>query len=191
MPTLDLSTLDTDDRRALEQLGARTTYETVVLIANGRKQGPAQTFAKQLYPSVWFQSARAYAERWGGRWGILSYRHGIIAPDTILEPYDEHPPTRRLDQKAWRNTLLEDPFWDTLAPATTNLIVLAGHPYRWVIRQAVFLRWGHALHAGYPLQHQSFGAQIQWMRAFSKPEADTDGVSRFFEAEDGRLIPFI
>src|SRR3546814_11212990 len=42
-----------------------------------------------LYASPWFQKARAYGERQGGAWFILSAKHGLIAPETVIAPYDE------------------------------------------------------------------------------------------------------
>ena len=37
--------------------------------------------ARDLYTSPWFQKARAYVERQGGQWFVLSAKHGLIAPD--------------------------------------------------------------------------------------------------------------
>src|SRR3546814_861850 len=38
--------------------------------------------ARDLYASPWFQKARAYVERQGGAWFILSAKHGLTAPET-------------------------------------------------------------------------------------------------------------
>src|SRR3546814_11920244 len=45
--------------------------------------------ARDLYASPWFQKARAYVERQGGAWFILSAKHGLIAPETVITPYYE------------------------------------------------------------------------------------------------------
>lgn len=45
--------------------------------------------ARDLYASPWFQKARAYVERQGGAWFILSAKHGLTAPETVIAPYDE------------------------------------------------------------------------------------------------------
>src|SRR3546814_2942975 len=45
--------------------------------------------ARDLYASPWFQKARAYVERQGGAWFILSAKHGLIAPETVIARYDE------------------------------------------------------------------------------------------------------
>jgi len=44
--------------------------------------------AKDLYDSVYFDAQRQYAKCVGDRWYILSAEHGLVHPETVLEPYD-------------------------------------------------------------------------------------------------------
>lgn len=44
--------------------------------------------AADLYTSPLFIKARSYAEASGHPWFILSARHGLVEPTTVLEPYD-------------------------------------------------------------------------------------------------------
>lgn len=44
--------------------------------------------AKELYKSNLWNYRRAYAERAGCAWYILSAKHGLLAPETVIEPYD-------------------------------------------------------------------------------------------------------
>ncbi len=44
--------------------------------------------AADLYRSDWFVKARAYVERTGARWFILSAAHGLVAPEALIAPYD-------------------------------------------------------------------------------------------------------
>lgn len=44
--------------------------------------------ARELYVSALFRRQRAYAEAVGVRWFVLSAQHGLVDPDTVLEPYD-------------------------------------------------------------------------------------------------------
>jgi hypothetical protein len=44
--------------------------------------------ARDLYISPWFRKARAYVERTGSPWLLLSAKHGLIAPGAVIEPYD-------------------------------------------------------------------------------------------------------
>lgn len=44
--------------------------------------------ARDLYNSELFRRRRAFAERSGRPWLILSALHGVVDPDTVLDPYD-------------------------------------------------------------------------------------------------------
>ena len=58
--------------------------------------------AKDLYSSARFRKARAYAERLGDPWFILSAEHGLVAPDEWLAPYERYlPDTPREYRRAW------------------------------------------------------------------------------------------
>lgn len=45
--------------------------------------------AKDLYDSTYFDVMRRYAEATQDNWRILSAKHGLIHPETVIEPYDE------------------------------------------------------------------------------------------------------
>ena len=52
--------------------------------------GPASsTTARQLYTSNWFCETSAYAEPVSDQSYILSASHALLAPDTVINPYDE------------------------------------------------------------------------------------------------------
>jgi hypothetical protein len=44
--------------------------------------------ARDLYTSPLFQARRAWVERSTDRWYILSAKHGLVSPSTVLDPYD-------------------------------------------------------------------------------------------------------
>lgn len=44
--------------------------------------------ARDLYTSALFRKERDYAERSRLRWYMLSAEHGLVAPETVLAPYD-------------------------------------------------------------------------------------------------------
>jgi hypothetical protein len=48
---------------------------------------PAQ--ARDLYTSPLFRGRRRYVERACDRWFVLSAKHVLVAPDTVLEPYGQ------------------------------------------------------------------------------------------------------
>jgi hypothetical protein len=63
--------------------------------------------AKDLYTSPLFRGRRAFVERSCARWFILSAKHGLVDPDTVLEPYDvtldSATPSER---RAWSDRVL-------------------------------------------------------------------------------------
>jgi len=92
--------------------------------------------ARDLYTSQLFRKASAYAEANSDLWFILSAKHGLVHPDTELEPYD-----MRLGHKGG------PPIWDwaqMVADQLGNavlaqnihpeLLVLAGEQYRTFLR---------------------------------------------------------
>ena len=115
--------------------------------------------ARELYVSPLFRAARAYAERqYGpGRWLILSALHGLVDPDTVLDPYDLG--LRQLsarEREAWGNRVaveLTDGF-----PAGTVLWFHAGALYRDAIAPVVAHR------VRYPLAGLGIGEQLAWYR---------------------------
>jgi Family of unknown function (DUF6884) len=46
--------------------------------------------AKDLYDSALWRKRRRYAESTGMPWAILSAEHGMVDPETILQPYDRY-----------------------------------------------------------------------------------------------------
>ena len=44
--------------------------------------------AEDLYTSTYFEKKRLYAETVGDEWMICSAKHGLVAPDEPLAPYD-------------------------------------------------------------------------------------------------------
>jgi len=61
---------------------------TLIQCTNAKRDEPAP--AKHLYDaSAYFCAMRRWARARGDPWYILSAKHGLVAPDTRLEPYDE------------------------------------------------------------------------------------------------------
>ena len=62
----------------------------IVLVACVKSKGTRPAAAKDLYISALFRKERAYAERAGVPWFILSAEHGLVAPDEWLAPYERY-----------------------------------------------------------------------------------------------------
>jgi len=73
----------------------------VVLVACGASKLDHPAPAKDLYTGQLFQKARAYAERVGAAWFILSAKYGVLHPERIVEPYDARVPTAKADRRRW------------------------------------------------------------------------------------------
>ena len=71
-------------------------------MACAKSKGLVPAAAKDLYSSSRFRKARAYAERLGDPWFILSAEHGLVAPDEWLAPYERYlPDTPREYRRVW------------------------------------------------------------------------------------------
>jgi hypothetical protein len=61
----------------------------IVLVSCSKSKLPTAAAAADLYgPSSTFRAARAYAERHGSAWYILSAKHGLVHPAQRLAPYE-------------------------------------------------------------------------------------------------------
>lgn len=63
--------------------------------------------SRDLYTSDLLRKEREYAERAGVPWFVLSAKHGLVAPDEELEPYDLHlTKTSAAYRDTWGSTVL-------------------------------------------------------------------------------------
>lgn len=70
------------------------------------KRGSAAP-AADLYTSALFHGRRRWVEPSCSRWYILSARHGLVAPDEMLDPYDETLTTKgSRERRAWADRVL-------------------------------------------------------------------------------------
>lgn len=79
----------------------------VILIGCVKRKLPTAAPAKDLYVSPLFRKGRAYAERAGVPWFVLSAQHGLVGPNDVLEPYDLRlGATSRQDRREWGERVL-------------------------------------------------------------------------------------
>lgn len=63
--------------------------------------------AQDLYTSPLFRGARRAVERSCDEWYILSAEHGLVAPDTVLAPYEKTLTTAsRSERRLWAQRVL-------------------------------------------------------------------------------------
>ncbi|MFE6967114.1 DUF6884 domain-containing protein [Agromyces sp. NPDC057679] len=124
--------------------------------AGQKLQRPAP--ARDLYVSQLFRKTSAYVERHCDAWYILSAKHGLVHPDTVLEPYN----VRLGDVKTgppvwgWAKNVTEQ-LNDTLADVDDpHLLVLAGEQYRTILRLT-------DLPFEVPMKGLGIGEQLGWL----------------------------
>jgi hypothetical protein len=113
------------------------TSHTVYLVACGATKADHAAPARDLYRGDLFKRARRYVEAIGARtvatfkdgaptWAILSAKHGLLEPETIVSPYDERLPSDWLRRRAWAGRVAQ-----ALGVAAGDRVVfLAGRDYR-------------------------------------------------------------
>nr|WP_319462729.1 DUF6884 domain-containing protein [Micromonospora sp. RTP1Z1] len=60
----------------------------IVLVGCTKTKASTASLARTLYQSPLFERRRRYAETRGRTWYVLSAEHGLVHPDSLLEPYD-------------------------------------------------------------------------------------------------------
>jgi hypothetical protein len=108
---------------------AQAQPRTIVLIGCAKKKQKTAAPAGELYTSTLFKKARAYAQRHGDDWRILSALHGLLDPSETVEPYNVtlNSYSKRERQQWAEGRVL--PSLTTLAPAGSRIIIVAGRAY--------------------------------------------------------------
>ncbi|ACB69111.1 conserved hypothetical protein (plasmid) [Burkholderia ambifaria MC40-6] len=118
--------------------------------------------AKDLYVSEWFCKAREYVESRSGIWYILSAKLGLVAPDQVVEPYDQTLNRMPIaERRAWAHRVRNQ--MDEQLPSgpseEVRCIVLAGSRYREFLMEYLNGRFVVEI----PMEHLAIGKQLQWL----------------------------
>jgi hypothetical protein len=73
--------------------------DRIALVACSKTKLPDPAPARDLYRGTLFRAARAWAETRCAAWWILSARHGLLAPDQVIAPYDDALDARSAQQR--------------------------------------------------------------------------------------------
>ena len=131
----------------------------IVLVACAAGKQRSDAPARDLYTSVLFRKARAWAEAHGDEWRILSALHGLVAPDHVLAPYDlALADLDRAARHAWAHRVLGD-LRATLHLGDT-VVFLAGRLYRADLAPALAAD-GHRIDV--PMEGLGIGQQLAWL----------------------------
>ena len=105
------------------------------------------------------RKARACIEALGCPWYILSAKHGLLEPSSIIDPYDETLKTMPVHRRRiWASGVIED-----LAPrlaGVDSVTLFAGMAYREFLAPE-FRGRGLKLHV--PMQGMGIGEQLSWL----------------------------
>jgi hypothetical protein len=101
---------------------------TFALVACSKTKLTHRAAAKELYTSSLFRKSRAYVERHGWRWYILSALHGVVDPDAVLSPYDKSlAKSGTSERRAWSAHTVKQ--LESLIAPRANIVLLAGQSY--------------------------------------------------------------
>lgn len=136
-----------------------TAHGTVCLVSCVKAKRPTLAAAKELYASNWFCLARRYVESLGCPWYILSAKHGLVAPNTVIDPYEETLNTMSVtERRAWSARVVEA--LEKQLPNASQIVVLAGARYRELLMDDLRRR---AAIVTVPLEGLRIGEQLRWL----------------------------
>ena len=93
-----------------------------------KKKGPEAAKAKDLYTSKLWKGYRAFAEKMGQHWKILSGEHGLVDPEDKLDPYEKDlTKAPAAERKAWAEKVAPQII---KAVKTKRITFLGGVKYR-------------------------------------------------------------
>lgn len=132
----------------------------VGLVACSEKKLAKAAPARALYQGQLFKASVAYCNLFADSWCVLSAKHGLVLPDTLLEPYNVSMRGRRRDEKfAWAKAVIVR--MRQLFPNDALVIILAGNDYRYPL-VPLLLHQGYNVHV--PLAGMGIGQQLGWLK---------------------------
>jgi hypothetical protein len=131
--------------------------KTVVLVGCGKSKLDHAAPAKDLYTSSLFKKARAYAEREGDAWAILSAKNFLVMPDEVIEPYEQEmgklDPDRRRQWQIHVNYSVRSRW----PQEDWRYVALVGELYK------IGFQWPSMLPTEYPLDGMMIGERLQFL----------------------------
>jgi hypothetical protein len=134
--------------------------DAIYLVSCVARKAATRRRAADLYQSDWFGKARAYVESTGSHWFILSAEHGLLHPDTLVDPYDTALAAMSvLERRQWGARVIAQ--LDELLGShfRGEIVFLAGRHYR-----APLLGYA-AARARVPMAGLGIGQQKAWLAA--------------------------
>lgn len=142
-----------------EELDIVQRRKTVFLVSCVSEKHDRPMPASELYCSSWFQKARAFVTRQEGEWFILSAKYGLVAPDQLIEPYDETLNEKTVaERREWSKKVVQE----LLIRCTpeSSVVFLAGEKYREFLLPAL-MEVGCSVKV--PMEGLGIGEQLHWL----------------------------
>ncbi len=134
------------------------TEQTIYLVSCVGKKQETAVQAKGLYVSEWFTRARAFVERAGRPWFILSAEFGLVAPEQIISPYNRTLNMMpRAERQAWAQQVCEQ--MGRSLPSGAHCVILAGQRYREFLIDYLARRYSVEV----PMKGLAIGKQLRWL----------------------------
>jgi hypothetical protein len=133
----------------------------IVLVGCGAKKLDRPAPAGELYIGTLFQAARAWAEKFGDRWYILSAMHAMVPPEQQLYPYNVSMADLDANRRAeWAGRVISMMEYEGLLVNSHTWTFLAGKAY---IEPLLPLLEG--LEIKTPLAGMGIGKRTAWLQA--------------------------
>lgn len=143
--------------------------------------------AKDLYTSDYFSKMRAYAENSELPWFILSAEHGLVSPETWLEPYDCYLPDMSREYRDTWGAKVAVQLEQAIGPLVgVTVDIHAGSVYVESAEAALKSLGAIVIDQ---LEGLSFGRRLSWYLSRGAPTSDAqDLIARLREASSAATL---
>ncbi len=125
----DPSSMPIAAKMFVQNVRSDQTTRTHFLISCGKNKQPVRAPAAQLYTSPRFHLSVALPRRLGFPFSVLSAKHGLLEPDTLVEPYDASLASlSREERRVWAENVFTQLV--TAHPNVRRFVFLADDDYR-------------------------------------------------------------
>ena len=132
----------------------------IVLISCTKKKLSQPEKAKNIYmPSAYFRKMRAFAEKFGDVWFILSAKHHLLNPEEIIEPYHNYLGSfNKVMLKKWADIVISE--LSTHVDKGDEVTLIAGKKYV----EYIIIDLQHMdLKVKWPIEGMRIGEQMHWL----------------------------
>jgi len=139
------------------------TSKTFVLVSCGSKKLSQSAPARDLYTGDLFKKSRAFAEQQpGASWFVLSAKHGLLAPEQLIKPYNKTLNEMPIDERRiWARevfrVLVDE---QALAPGDETILLAGAHYCEFLVP---FLR-AFGVRVLQPLRGLGIGQRLAWLQ---------------------------